>query len=116
MSARREAFLAPYNQLYDLLHQAEGLRYSLQDLLHRYEGMYAGQQVAMQEFKATASSSNTLLGNLQQSAESLKEMVRYEVGKSLAANGGGSGEGNKQEVDELKERIKKLEEQLEKEK
>lgn len=73
----------------------------------------------MQEFKGTAASSNTLLGNLQQSAESLKEMVRYEVGRSIAAGGtagaagaGGSGEANKKEVDELKERIKKLEEKL----
>lgn len=84
--------------------------------MHRYEGLYAGQQVAMQEFKGTAASSNTLLGNLQQSAESLKEMVRYEVGKIVAANGGAagvSGGDNKQEVEELKERIKKLEEKLE---
>jgi endonuclease IV len=84
--------------------------------MHRYEGLYAGQQVAMQEFKGTAASSNTLLGNLQQSAESLKEMVRYEVNKIVTANAGGSGEGNKQEVDELKERIKKLEEKLEEKK
>ncbi|KAK8846843.1 hypothetical protein IAR55_005931 [Kwoniella newhampshirensis] len=102
----RETFLAPFNQLYDLLSQTDSLRYTLQDLIHRYEGAYQSQLGAMSEFKSTASAAATLLSNLQQSADSLKEMVRYEVERS--------GNTEKREVEELRERVKRLEERLEK--
>ncbi|WVR04552.1 hypothetical protein IAU60_001559 [Kwoniella sp. DSM 27419] len=102
----REAFLAPFNQLYDLYAQTDSLRYNLQDLLHRYEGAYQSQINAMSEFKTTANAAGTLLGSLQQSADSLKEMVRYEVERSHSAKD--------REMDELKERMKRLEEKLDK--
>lgn len=60
----------------------------------------------MQEFKTTTASSNTLLSTLQASADSLKEMVRYEVGKAKTAD--------RKEVEELRERLKKLEEKADK--
>ncbi|KAK4685097.1 hypothetical protein P7C73_g5063, partial [Tremellales sp. Uapishka_1] len=98
---RRESFLQPFNQLYDLLHTTDNLRFTLQDLLHRYEGAFASQLAGVNEFKSTANQASVLLGTLQQSAESLKEMVRYEVERR--------NEGNKTELDELKERIRVLE-------
>lgn len=104
---RRETFLQPFNQLYDLLAQADGLRYTLQDLLHRYESAYSAQLNAMGEFKETAAGASTLLGNLQASADSLKEMVRYEVERA--------GSTERREIEELRERTRKLEEKAEKE-
>lgn len=101
----RDAFPQPSNSIYDLMHQADQLRYSLQDLLHRYEGAYSSQINAMGEFKNTATQASTLLGTLQASADSLKDMVRYEVNRA--------GSTERREVDELKDRIKKLEERLE---
>jgi len=59
----------------------------------------------MGEFKNTATQASTLLGTLQASADSLKDMVRYEVNRA--------GSTERREVDELKDRIKKLEERLE---
>jgi hypothetical protein len=94
----------PAGSIYDLMHQTDQLRFSLQDLLHRYEGAYAGQVNAMADFKNTAAQASTLLGTLQASADSLKDMVRYEVNRA--------GSAERREVDELKERLKKLEEQL----
>ena len=101
----RDAFPQPNQTIYDLMHQADTLRYSLQDLLHRYEGAYSSQINAMGEFKNTAAQAGTLLATLQASADSLKDMVRYEVNRA--------GSTERREVDELKERIKKLEERLE---
>lgn len=101
----RDPFPQPTNSIYDLMHQADQLRYSLQDLLHRYEGAYSSQINAMGDFKSTAAQANTLLGTLQASADSLKDMVRYEVNRA--------GSTERREVDELKERIKKLEERME---
>jgi len=103
---RRETFLQPFNELYDLLAQADGLRFTLQGLLHRYEGAYAAQLNAMGEFKDTAARASTLLGNLQASADSLKEMVRYEVERA--------GSSERKEVEELKEQVRRLEERLDK--
>ncbi|GFZ46629.1 hypothetical protein JCM24511_03849 [Saitozyma sp. JCM 24511] len=102
--ARRSDFLQPFNQLYDLMHQTENLKMQLSDLLHRYESAFTAQQQGYQDFKATAAQAGTLLGSLQASADSLKEMVRYEVGRA--------GSTEKKEVDELRERVRKLEEKL----
>jgi hypothetical protein len=55
----------------------------------------------MNEFKVTANQAGALLGNLQASAESLKEMVRYEVDRAL--------KGERDEVRRLKRRIEVLE-------
>lgn len=101
----REAFpQPPAAGYYDLMHQTDQLRFSLQDLLHRYEGVYAGQVNAMAEFKNTASQASTLLATLQASADSLKDMVRYEVNRASSVD--------RREMDELKETVKKLQEQL----
>ncbi|WVF69901.1 hypothetical protein IAT40_004684 [Kwoniella sp. CBS 6097] len=102
----REAFLAPFNQLYDLYAQTDSLRYSLQELLHRYEGAYQSQLNAMSEFKSTANAAGTLLGNLQASADSLKDMVRYEVERNSSAKD--------REMEEMRDRLRRLEEKLEK--
>ncbi|WVQ97939.1 hypothetical protein IAU59_005058 [Kwoniella sp. CBS 9459] len=102
----REAFLAPFNQLYDLYAQTDSLRYNLQDLLHRYEGAYQSQLNAMSEFKSTATAAGTLLGNLQASADSLKDMVRYEVERNSSTKD--------REMEEMRERLRRLEEKLEK--
>ncbi len=61
----------------------------------------------MGEFKETAAGASTLLGNLQASADSLKEMVRYEVERA--------GSTERREIEELRERTRKLEEKAEKE-
>ncbi|WRT64867.1 uncharacterized protein IL334_001803 [Kwoniella shivajii] len=104
----RETFLAPFHQLYDLYTATDHLRYNLQDLLHRYEGAYQSQLSSMSEFKNTANASNTLLGNLQASADSLKDMVRYEVERSNT--------NKDREIEELRERLKRLEEKIEEKK
>ena len=61
----------------------------------------------MSEFRDTAVRANTLLGSLQASADSLKEMVRYEVERA--------GSAERREVEDLRERIRKLEERNAKE-
>ncbi|WWD07771.1 hypothetical protein V865_005875 [Kwoniella europaea PYCC6329] len=104
----REIFLAPFNQLYDLLSSTDSLRYNLQDLHNRYEVLFQQQLSQMTEFKSTANASNTLLGNLQQSADSLKEMVRYEVERNNS--------NKDREIEELRERLRRLEERAEGEK
>ncbi|OCF76840.1 hypothetical protein I204_02546 [Kwoniella mangroviensis CBS 8886] len=104
----REIFLAPFNQLYDLLSSTDSLRYNLQDLHNRYEVLFQQQLSQMTEFKSTANASNTLLGNLQQSADSLKEMVRYEVERKNS--------NKDREIEELRERLRRLEERGEGEK
>ncbi|WOO85908.1 uncharacterized protein LOC62_07G009394 [Vanrija pseudolonga] len=100
----REQFLAPFSQLYDLLGSVDNLRYSLQDMIHRGESAYAAQMAATADFKATAAQAGNLLATLQQSAESLKEMVRYEVDRA--------GSAERREVDDLRDRIRLLEERL----
>nr|XP_018265614.1 uncharacterized protein I303_01984 [Kwoniella dejecticola CBS 10117]OBR87772.1 hypothetical protein I303_01984 [Kwoniella dejecticola CBS 10117] len=99
----RDVFLQPFNQLYDLIYTQMGYyRYELADLHHRYANLYSQQLDQMDEFKNTASASNTLLGNLQASADSLKDMVRYEVERNNATKD--------REIEELRERLRKLEE------
>ncbi|WWC86974.1 uncharacterized protein L201_001855 [Kwoniella dendrophila CBS 6074] len=98
----RENFLLPFNQLYDLLYQTDNLRYNLQDLMNRNESAYQQQINQIKEFKSTAQASNTLLNNLQSSADSLKELVRYEVERN--------NQVKDRELDELKERLRRLEE------
>ncbi|ORX34480.1 hypothetical protein BD324DRAFT_153314 [Kockovaella imperatae] len=106
LSASRPGYGPPSStsEYYDMYAKIEQLKYSLQDLHHRYEGLFSSQVHAMGEFKTTAAQANALLSNLQASADSLKEMVRYEVGRS--------GSAERKELDELKERIKILEVQL----
>jgi hypothetical protein len=58
----------------------------------------------MQDFKGTAQQANQLLTSLQASADSIKELVRYEVAKREKEE--------RREVDELRERVKRLEERL----
>lgn len=100
----REQFLAPFSQLYDMLSSVDGLRYQLQDMIHRTEQAYQNQMQANNEFKSTAAQASSLLGTLQQSADSLKEMVRYEVDRSAGAD--------RREVDELRDRVRSLEDRL----
>jgi ubiquinone biosynthesis protein UbiJ len=86
------------------MHQADQIKFSLQDLLHRYEGAYAAQVNSMSEFKNTAAQANNLLGSLQASADSLKEMVRYEVGRA--------GSADRREIDELREQVRALSQRI----
>ena len=58
----------------------------------------------MSDFKSTANQANNLLGSLQASADNLKEMVRYEVARA--------GSTDKKEVEELREKVKGLEQKL----
>jgi hypothetical protein len=55
----------------------------------------------MGEFKQTALQAGVVLGNLQKSADSLKEMVRYEVDRALG--------GVKGELEVLREKVRVLE-------
>ncbi|BEI82847.1 hypothetical protein CcaverHIS002_0307150 [Cutaneotrichosporon cavernicola] len=100
----REQFLAPFNQLYDLLSGVEQQRFQLQEMMHRSEQTYTNQMAAQNEFKATASRASGLLRTLQESADSLKEMVRYEVDRAISSD--------RREVDELRERVRALEDRL----
>lgn len=84
--------------LYDLIQQADALKYSLQDLHRRYESAQQTQAAAFHEFRGTAAQASTLLGTLQQSADSLREMVRYELQRA-----------ERKDVEELRERVKALE-------
>lgn len=105
ISRRREAFLAPYNQLYDHIQTTDSTRLNLEGLLHRYENIFGVQVNQMQDFKATANQANQLLASLQASADSIKELVRYEVAKALRAE----RDANKVEMDELRARVRVLE-------
>lgn len=84
--------------LYDLIQQADALKYSLQDLHRGYEAAQQAQAAAFHDFRATAAQASTLLGTLQQSADSLREMVRYEVQRA-----------ERKDIEELQERVKALE-------
>jgi hypothetical protein len=101
-----------------LLRQTDSLRYTLEQLIHRAEGAYSSQMTMMSDFKVTAGTAGSVLGNLQASAESLKEMVRYEVGKAMEVAGAGArGEeqgdkGDKGEMEEMRERLRRLEEKM----
>ncbi|WVQ84139.1 hypothetical protein IAT38_006286 [Cryptococcus sp. DSM 104549] len=97
----RNEFLAPFSQLYDLLGTTDSLRFTLQNLLHRYESAYAQQLAQMSEFKGTANAAGVMLGNLQKSADSLREMVRYEVERGAR--------DDRRELEELRERVRVLE-------
>lgn len=72
--------------------------------MHRSEQAYTSQMAATNDFKQTAANANSLLSTLQQSAESLKEMVRYEVERSSSAD--------RRELDELRDRLRSLEDRV----
>ncbi|ODN80409.1 hypothetical protein, variant [Cryptococcus amylolentus CBS 6039] len=99
----REAFLNPFASLYDSLSQTTHLQSTLNSLLHSSENLTAQQARQMEEFKSTMSMANGLLGSLQSSADSLREMVRYEVERR--------GREDRREMEEMKERLRRLEEE-----
>ncbi|WVQ74078.1 hypothetical protein IAR50_003662 [Cryptococcus sp. DSM 104548] len=99
----REAFLNPFASLYDSLSQTAHLQNTLASLLHSSEHLSAQQARQMEEFKSTMSMASGLLGSLQSSADSLREMVRYEVERR--------GREERREMDEMKERLRRLEEE-----
>ncbi|TYJ56308.1 hypothetical protein B9479_002999 [Cryptococcus floricola] len=99
----REAFLTPFASLYDSLSQTTHLQSTLNSLLHSSENLTAQQARQMEEFKSTMSMANGLLGSLQSSADSLREMVRYEVERR--------GREDRREMEEMKERLRRLEEE-----
>lgn len=101
---QREQFLQPFTHMFDIVTSVEQLRYQLQDLIHRSDQTYQSQAAATNEFKNTTAQASSLLVTLQQSADSLKEMVRYEVDRALSAE--------RRETDELRDRIRSLEERL----
>ncbi|OXG31455.1 hypothetical protein C360_04667 [Cryptococcus neoformans Bt15] len=98
----REAFLYPFNALYDSLSSCTTLRHHLSDLVSRASSLHAEQDVAAQEFRSTAGAAERLLTSLQQSADSLREMVRYEIERKARED--------RREMEELKERLRRLEE------
>lgn len=99
---QREAFLHPFNTLYDSLLSCTTLQHHLSDLVSRASSLHAEQGVAVQEFRRTAGAAERLLVSLQQSADSLREMVRYEVERKARED--------RKEIEELKERLRRLEE------
>ncbi|AAW43010.2 hypothetical protein CND00490 [Cryptococcus deneoformans JEC21] len=98
----REAFLHPFNALYDSLSSSTTLQHHLSDLVSRVSNLHAEQGVAVQEFRNTAGAAERLLTSLQQSADSLREMVRYEIERKARED--------RREMEELKERLRRLEE------
>lgn len=115
-SAARREFLAPFERMYDLLSQTESLKYVLQDMHHRYEAALSTKSKEIGDFKNTAHAASALLNNLQQSADSLKDMVRYEISRAPAPapalGRGGLSSDERQEFEEMKIRMRKLEEAL----
>ena len=101
--SRRQDFLQPFSRMYDLMSQMEQLRYSMIDAHHRSEDQYQLHLNAMSEFKATAAQASALLTTLQASAESLKDMVRYEINRAESAD--------RKELEDLRERVRRLEQQ-----
>jgi hypothetical protein len=115
-SAARREFLAPFERLYEVLASTEQTKFVLHDLHHRYESVLASKVKEIGDFKATTHAASTLLNNLQQSTDSLKDMVRYEISRATPKAGGSGGlsSDERQEFEELKARMKKMEEALEK--
>jgi hypothetical protein len=122
-SARRD-FLAPFERLYEVLSSTESLKFVLTDLHHRYEATLSAKAKEIGDFKATTHAASTLLNNLQQSTDSLKDMVRYEIARagnapsasaqpaSASAGTGGLSSEERKEFEEMKVRMKKLEDAL----
>ena len=115
-SAARREFLAPFERLYEVLASTEQTKFVLHDLHHRYESVLASKVKEIGDFKATTHAASTLLNNLQQSTDSLKDMVRYEISRATPKAGGSSGlsSDERQEFEDLKARMKRMEEALEK--
>lgn len=90
--------------VYELINQCEQVKYSLQETLSKCENLYGNQMSRMNEFKGTTQQAGQLLQNLQASSDSLREMVRYEIVKAKG--------GERKEVDELRERVRALEDVL----
>jgi len=115
-SAARREFLAPFERLYEVLASTEQTKFVLHDLHHRYESVLASKVKEIGDFKATTHAASTLLNNLQQSTDSLKDMVRYEISRATpkASGSGGLSSYERQEFEDLRARMKKMEEALEK--
>ena len=115
-SAARREFLAPFERLYEVLASTEQTKFVLQDLHHRYESALASKVKEIGDFKSTTLAASTLLTNLQQSTDSLKDMVRYEISRATPKAGGTGGllSDERQEFEDLKVRMRKMEEALEK--
>lgn len=117
----RREFLAPFDRLYDVLAQTEAHKYTMQDIIHRYELALSTKHKEIGDFKSTAQAASTLLNNLQQSADSLKDMVRYEISRApppapskspTSGNKGGLSSDERKEFEDMKVRMKKLEDML----
>jgi hypothetical protein len=114
-SAARREFLAPFERLYEVLASTEQTKFVLHDLHHRYESALANKVKEIGDFKATTHAASTLLNNLQQSTESLKDMVRHEISRATpkTSGSGGLSTDERQEFEEMKIRMKRMEELLE---
>lgn len=117
----RQDFLAPFDRLYDVLSQTESHKYKMQDIIQRYEQALSNKHKEIGDFKSTAQAASTLLNNLQQSADSLKDMVRYEISRApppasskspTGSNKGGLSSDERKEFEEMKVRVKKLEDMI----
>ena len=104
--------------MYDVLSQTESYKYTLQDLVNRYEKTLSAKHQEIGDFKSTAQAASTLLNNLQQSADSLKDMVRYEISRApppasaTTPSKGGLTSDERKEFEDMKVRMKKLEDML----
>lgn len=85
------------------------MRFALQDCIGRADASHSSQRQQQAEFKGTAQQARELVATLQQSADSLKEMVRYEVQRARQA----SDEKAHRETEELRRRLALIEEKLE---
>nr|ODN91495.1 hypothetical protein L204_05479 [Cryptococcus depauperatus CBS 7855] len=122
----RESFISPFLNMYDSFSSIPHLSHSLNALVNRSEELYGQQMMKDAELKRLVDAANGLLGSLQTSADSLREMVRYEVErahrmhkpngvKTLFSNEEREQrEKERQEIGELRERIRHLEELLQK--
>lgn len=93
----------------------------MQDIIQRYEQALSNKHKEIGDFKSTAQAASTLLNNLQQSADSLKDMVRYEISRApppvpskspTGSNKGGLSSDERKEFEEIKIRMKKLEDMI----
>jgi hypothetical protein len=115
VSPAKRDFLAPFERLYDLLSSTEQTKFMLHDLHQRYEATLATKVKEIGDFKSTTHAATTLLNNLQQSTDSLKDMVRYEISRSApkpSTSAGGLTNDERQEFEEMKARLQKLEDAL----
>ena len=79
LAASRQAFVQPYAQLFDHLHENRHLQSSLHDLFRRGDEFVKTQEKLAEEMAVHYRRSVDLLSTLQESVNSLQDMVKHEV-------------------------------------